>query len=70
MDIVERLRGRHDIHYAEAADEIETMRQHRDELAAALRAIVDDNDFCKDNWGDRSSAWIETARAALAKMEK
>lgn len=39
------------------------------DMYEALKSIVEDHDFCGDDWGDRRDAWIETARAALAKAE-
>lgn len=39
------------------------------DMYEALKAIIEDHDFCGDDWGDRRDAWIETARAALAKAE-
>ena len=37
------------------------------DLLEALESIVSDHDFCGDEWGSRRDAWIETARAAIAK---
>lgn len=40
------------------------------DMYEALKSIVEDHDFCGDDWGDRRDAWIETARAVLAKAER
>ena len=39
------------------------------DMYEALKSIVEDHEFCGDDWGDRRDAWIETARAVLAKAE-
>jgi hypothetical protein len=39
------------------------------DMYEALKSIVEDHEFCGDDWGDRRDAWIETARATLAKAE-
>lgn len=39
------------------------------DMYEALKSIVEDHEFCGDDWGDRRDAWIETARAVLAKVE-
>lgn len=39
------------------------------DMYEALKSIVEDHDFCGDDWGDRRDAWIETARTVLAKAE-
>lgn len=37
------------------------------DLLDALQSIVADHEHCGDDWGDRREAWIETARAAIAR---
>ncbi len=39
------------------------------ELLAALELIVSDDKFTGDNYGERRDAWIETARAIIARAK-
>jgi hypothetical protein len=61
-DIVERLRRHYPECWDEAADEIERLHAQRDELLAALRAVV-------SAYGDEMCDALEIASAAIAKME-
>ena len=49
------------------AASIRHLAQQREELLDALKLITEDHQFCGDRFGDRRSAWIETALAAIAK---